>query len=311
MEAFDDLNSTHTTYNLNPADDWLRRRQGLALPILPPTTPEARRFFFVEIARYAIAASDQGKKTIDYSAFARDWNRSADGRSRFYVTPEVLMAYAKTWEKNTNIRASQDLIAEALDVISQTSQVFAAPEQSFPNFLTAPPSLKHPAAGLLEDTSNSAMLPLSLSTDLALSRPKVITPIPQPSPNSLPNSLISFLGANSNSARATPMDTEMETVREVEQDVPHSLRVTPAVSTPSNLNESPAPERPLKRRRVVPDNKRKRSGLRSCRRCHQTECLGSYDILRCPLPCRVACIKCGQTTGCRGVDKGRGCTSKR
>jgi hypothetical protein len=35
-----------TQYPLNLADDWLRKRQGLALPVLPPTTHEARKYFF-------------------------------------------------------------------------------------------------------------------------------------------------------------------------------------------------------------------------------------------------------------------------
>jgi hypothetical protein len=52
---------------------------------------------------------------------------------------EVLTAYAKTWEKNSNIRASQDLISNQLDIVRQTtgSHVFAAPQQPFPHFLTA------------------------------------------------------------------------------------------------------------------------------------------------------------------------------
>jgi len=54
---------------------------------------------------------------IDYEKFACEWNSSADGKDRFYVTTEVLTAYAKTWEKNSNIRASQDLISNQLDMV--------------------------------------------------------------------------------------------------------------------------------------------------------------------------------------------------
>ncbi len=49
---------------LNASDDWLRRRQGLALPVIPPTTPEARRFFFSEIAKHAAAASAENKSRL-------------------------------------------------------------------------------------------------------------------------------------------------------------------------------------------------------------------------------------------------------
>ena len=44
-------------YPLNSADDWLRKRQGLALPVLPPTTPEARKYFFSKIREFSEAAS--------------------------------------------------------------------------------------------------------------------------------------------------------------------------------------------------------------------------------------------------------------
>ena len=67
MEPYDEHNNQ---VKLNTSDDWLRRRQGLALPVLPPTTPEARRFFFAEIVKYAVAAGHEGKKNIDYVKFS-------------------------------------------------------------------------------------------------------------------------------------------------------------------------------------------------------------------------------------------------
>ncbi|KAG6825607.1 hypothetical protein H0H87_009081 [Tephrocybe sp. NHM501043] len=86
------------------------------MPVLPPTTPEARKYFFSQAPRFAAIASSQGKMKIDYEAFAQEWNRSADGKERFYITTEVLAGYAKTWEKVNNIRASQELIADKLDL---------------------------------------------------------------------------------------------------------------------------------------------------------------------------------------------------
>ncbi|KAJ3508637.1 hypothetical protein NMY22_g16549 [Coprinellus aureogranulatus] len=44
-------------------DDWQRKKEQLALPILPPTTPEARHFFFQLYRKYSLAASNTtGKK---------------------------------------------------------------------------------------------------------------------------------------------------------------------------------------------------------------------------------------------------------
>jgi hypothetical protein len=54
-------------YNkLSSNENWLRKRQGLALPALPPTTPEARKYFFSKIRHFAALASENGhgKKSI-------------------------------------------------------------------------------------------------------------------------------------------------------------------------------------------------------------------------------------------------------
>jgi hypothetical protein len=56
------------------SDDWLRRKQGLVLPAIPPTTSEACQYFFVKIHEYAAAAaaSTSGCGKPDYEAFARE-----------------------------------------------------------------------------------------------------------------------------------------------------------------------------------------------------------------------------------------------
>jgi hypothetical protein len=180
MEPYTEMAST--MFKLNASDHWLRKRQGVALPVLPPTTLEARQYFFTKIRELSTLASSEGKSQIDYERFACEWNSSADGKDCFYVTTKVLTAYAKTWEKNSNIRASQDLISDQLDMVQQTSHVFAAPQQPFPHFLTAPPTSIQPCKGILEisDAEDQArcqtVIPPSLNTNLSISRPRFMGP---------------------------------------------------------------------------------------------------------------------------------------
>ncbi|KAJ7289873.1 hypothetical protein C8J57DRAFT_1214191 [Mycena rebaudengoi] len=56
--------------------------------------------------------SANGKSNINYEDFAREWNRSADAKDRYYITTELL----KTWQKSSNIGASQELILDKLAV---------------------------------------------------------------------------------------------------------------------------------------------------------------------------------------------------
>ena len=173
MDLYTDIIAT--TFKLNPSDDWLRKKQGLALPVLPPTTSEARQYFFKKVRDYAAMASSEGKRKVDYEAFAREWNKSADGKYRFYVTTELLVAYSKSWEKNSNIRTSQEMIVDKLRMVSRSAQVFSAATRPFPSYLTASPHSTHPSQGIL-DVGDALDLPSSISTDLALSRPSVSQP---------------------------------------------------------------------------------------------------------------------------------------
>jgi hypothetical protein len=159
-------------YKLHSNDDWLRRRQGLALPALPPTTNQARQYFFTKIREFSTLASDTGKRTIDYGKFAQEWNQSADGITCFYITPEVLGAYAKTWEKINNVRASKELISDRLETIRQSSDIFAASSSAFPACLTGSPSAIHPIKGVI-DLEQVQPTPSSLSTQLAISHPSI------------------------------------------------------------------------------------------------------------------------------------------
>jgi hypothetical protein len=163
-------------YPLNSSDDWLCRRQGLALPALPPTTLGARKYFFSKIREFSEAASIDGKRKINYEAFAKEWNQSADGKERFYITVEVLLSYMKSWEKISNVRASQELIADRMKSLAESRNIFLADGQPFPAFMTSNPVHLQPSQGMLDLLEN--VVPSSLSTDLALSRPLPLCPVP-------------------------------------------------------------------------------------------------------------------------------------
>lgn len=153
MAAFSE--TAAQTFKLkSPGDDWLRRRQGLALPALPPTTNEARKYFFTEIRKYAESASTHGRQSIDFEAFARDWNQTADGKDRFYVTVEVLSSYSKAWEKSSNIRATEGVMSAQLDKLHGSAHIFAALDQPFPAFLTSKPHQLQPSRGVVDLQDN-------------------------------------------------------------------------------------------------------------------------------------------------------------
>jgi hypothetical protein len=161
-----------TTYKLSSNNDWLRQRQALALPVLPPTTSEARQYFFSSIRKFSSYIDTTHKGNINYEAFAQEWNRSADGTTHFYITTEVLRAYAKIWEKINNIQASKELISDKLELIRQSGEIFAASHSAFPQFLTGSSHFIHPSQGVI-DLDQVQSIPPSLSTELAISRPSM------------------------------------------------------------------------------------------------------------------------------------------
>jgi hypothetical protein len=268
-------------YPLNFADDWLRKRQGLALPVLPPTTPEARKYFFSKIREFSETASVNNKKTVNFEAFAQEWNRTADGEERFYVTVEVLSSYAKSWEKMSNIHASQELISQQMKTLVQSSEIFAAAEQEFPYFLTSIPTQIQPSRGVIE-LHDSTLIPRSLSTALPLSRAPIL--------------------------EVQQLETLDIVMQLLENPVTHDggLVAGPALHIDEMLQS--VERTGAKRRRVVPEDQRRRQAIRTCRRCGKATCPGNSDILKCPLPCEVPCKTCGRVEGCRGVDKGRKCS---
>lgn len=78
-------------------DDWLQKRQGLALPALPPTSSEARNYCFTQVWKYGA----NGRQTINFEAFARKRNQRADGKDRFCNMVEVLSGYANKQQRGS------------------------------------------------------------------------------------------------------------------------------------------------------------------------------------------------------------------
>jgi hypothetical protein len=297
------------TYQLKGNNDWMRRRQGLALPVLPPTTLEARKYFFSQAPRFAAIASAEGKGKINYEAFAREWNQSADGKSRFYVTTEVLASYAKTWEKTNNIRASEELVADKMDLVSKTRKIFAAPYLPFPEYLADNPVSVQPSKGVIDFDEP---VPFSLSTDLPTSRPCAdnnSTRNPSPLPIYRPELAYNVGQVLSQDFEAPPASADTmtyppEPYPPMSEPLQASMTpVTAAAGTATNPTSSNEEhdlldsERPTKRRRVVPVKDRKRALVRKCRRCKRTECSGNSDILKCNMPCTVPCSKYKQLQG--------------
>ena len=157
--------SAAQTFKLSSNDHWLRKRQGLALPALPPTTPEARKYFFTKIREFSEVATTEKKKKVNFEAFAQEWNRTADGKERFYVTFEVLSAYAKSWEKANNVRASQELMLGQLQEVKKTAEIFLATGKPFPSYLTSESTQIQPSRGVI--AIEESAVPSSLSTELS------------------------------------------------------------------------------------------------------------------------------------------------
>ena len=76
------------------------------------------------MGKFSVEATVNGKGTIDYEAFTKTWNDTADGKSHYYVTKEILVNYGKAWAKVNNARTSKDLISEQIDAVNCTGTIF-------------------------------------------------------------------------------------------------------------------------------------------------------------------------------------------
>ena len=71
-----------------------------------------------------------------------------------------------------NIKASKELISDKLEIIQKSHEIFAAPHSAFPTFLIGSSSSAHPRQGVI-DLDEGQSIPLSLSTELAISHPPI------------------------------------------------------------------------------------------------------------------------------------------
>jgi hypothetical protein len=124
------------TFKISASNDWHWHWQGLALPALPPTTPEAWQYLKKRFIR-----------TLHQQQLMKSWNwirklllrigtSPPMGKNCFYITTEVLAPYAKTWKKIMSLCASWEMFQDKIDLIKQSHQIIAASGQQFPTFLT-------------------------------------------------------------------------------------------------------------------------------------------------------------------------------
>ncbi|KAJ3522150.1 hypothetical protein NMY22_g12013 [Coprinellus aureogranulatus] len=325
---------------LKSDDEWLRKRQGLAFPVGPPTTPEARAYFFSEVKLDTERAAVTGRTKLDLLNIARRWNSTADGIKRKYITAELLDSFKKSWERYSNSRASQDLVADRLANLNRSQAIFNnAAGQRFPEYLTASPTHLRPTKGTLIPEPLPIPKPPPKSHSKDHTRQRVASPT-----SSAMGIVVDAMDVDDNppshlpSITMTAADAHIATPFEIPPDIPGpstctatvparsaSGSVTPHLpSTPvftfvsgqplwmmpddfiadEPTQTEPGASRPNKRRRVVPDERRKYA-LRSCRRCRKPDCPGSWDIFKCPQPCTTPCKHCGRVVGCKAVDNGR------
>ncbi|KAJ2930118.1 hypothetical protein H1R20_g6985, partial [Candolleomyces eurysporus] len=126
---------------------------------------DARKYFFTKLRSFSEMAAVSGQRKINFEAYSQEWNRAADGETRFYITPEVLATYAKSWEKVSNIRASKELMYTELESAKISSRIFAAENLPFPAFLTGDANQIQPLQGV-RDLQATCGIPQSLAIDV-------------------------------------------------------------------------------------------------------------------------------------------------
>lgn len=170
MVDFASAQAAGSLVKLNKSDNWLRQCQGVALPILSPSTIESRTYYFESLPLFLGPSTKAGKTSLKLEPFAAHWNASADGIKRSYLTPEVFTTYGKVWGRVSNNRASQDRIRPGLEQLATTAQIFAAPDVAFPSFIsTFRPTKYEPTSAIA--TLEGSSIPSFLSIGISASQP--------------------------------------------------------------------------------------------------------------------------------------------
>ncbi len=90
------------------------------------------------------------REKINYEVFAQEWNCTANGKDQVYISPEVLVAYMKSWAKSNNIWVTKEMVSDKLVEVRQSGEVFSAETLPFLDFLTGNAHMTHPSEGILE-----------------------------------------------------------------------------------------------------------------------------------------------------------------
>ncbi|KAK4699673.1 hypothetical protein P7C70_g6585, partial [Phenoliferia sp. Uapishka_3] len=166
MTSYDNMGATRV--KMNSSNEWLRRRQGVALPVMPPSSLAARKFYFAELPKYLTGKSSTGKSTFKLEEFARNWNSSAEGIQRVYITPELLSSYGKIWDRVNNRKATEELVKDGIEELNASSAIIQAPNKPFPAFIVGARTITlDPTAAVLPHLDSP--IPLSLSNTLSVS----------------------------------------------------------------------------------------------------------------------------------------------
>ncbi|KZT31662.1 hypothetical protein SISSUDRAFT_1038282, partial [Sistotremastrum suecicum HHB10207 ss-3] len=194
--------------------------------------------FLYAIQDYVRDAANDQHHQVNYLQFARDWNTTADGSDRFYVTAEILAGYGKSWGKSNNIAASQEIMAAELKATARTQTAFQAENSQFPVFLQGHPTAPQPQQGVRESFNSLAGSSIS---DL----PAISHPIPIRPPASPPRQNVQIDRADAmidNNVHAFDLQTN-------DQNLPYETEV--------QENPGPGPQTLKRRREVVASGKRK------------------------------------------------------
>lgn len=114
----------------NDCHHWLAQRQDLAIPILPPASPSARRESFERLKQFNASSAIS---LTDAKQLAKSWNQhQADAIDFFYITPELVLSFDDRLRKFQNRQQSEDDAQEALFSVAQLVTASDHQQSHFP-----------------------------------------------------------------------------------------------------------------------------------------------------------------------------------